>query len=298
MLAADVRGAASRGELDLEATLRVAPLVAADADDRVAALALPLVQLHEEELPEPLYQRARRFRVRTFGPVARRLGWRRGKEDGDDRQALRKRVVGSVAMDGDAALAAEGTALAKAWLADPARAGLADDLVEVALGVAASQGDEALLERYLEAARKADDRAARDRLLFSLGFFRAPGAVARALAVMVGTEFDSRETMWIVIPLLRQRETRAQAWTWFQAHVDALLASRRSDEAAWLLGAVAGGFCDQAHRDEAAALLGARAEHIDGARKTVARGLEEADRCIARLARERPALERFLGAVR
>jgi aminopeptidase N len=298
MLVADVRGAAARGELDPETTLGLAPLVAADADDRVAALALALAQLRADELPEPLYQRARRFRVRTFGPLAHRLGWRRQRDDSDDRQALRKDLVGTVALAGDAALEAEGTALAKTWLADPARAGLADDLVEVALGVAASRGDEALFERYLQAARKAADRTARDRLLFALGHFRDPRTVARALAVMVETEFDSRETMWIILPLLRQRETRAQAWAWFQSHVDALLASRRSDEASWLLEAITSGFCDQAHRDEAAALFGARAERIDGARKAVDRGLEQADRCIARLARERPALERFLGTVR
>lgn len=298
MLVADVRGAAARGELDAAAMLGLAPLVAADPDERVAEQAPALAAVRAEELGERWYQAAQRFRVRTFGPLARRLGWRRGPQDSDDRQALRQGMVAWVARAGDEALAAEGAKLGRAWLEDPATAGLADDLVDGALALAARRGDQALYERVLAAARAAPDRRARGRLLGALAHFTAPPLVERTLGLMTGTEFDSRETAWLVAVELRQRETRTQAWGWLQAHVDQVLAARRSDEASGLLESVASVFCDPAHRAEVAALLTPRAEKIDGAQRSVARGLEETDRCIARLARDRPAPERFLAAVR
>jgi hypothetical protein len=148
------------------------------------------------------------------------------------------------------------------------------------------------------AARKAPDRTGRARLLSALGGFVEPRLVDRALALVVGTEFDLRETAGLVPRLLRQRETRAQAWRWLGPTLDGLLARMRSDESSWFLGNVARTFCVEAHRGEVAALLVPRAEHIDGATSAVARGLEETDRCVVRLARDRPALERFLSTVR
>jgi aminopeptidase N len=298
MLVADVRGAAQRGELDVEAMLRLAPLVAADADERVAGEALLLTAIRADALEDRWYEKTKRYNLQTFGPTARRLGWKRAGGDSDDRHSLRQQVVPMSALAGDAQLAREGAALARAWLTDPAKAGLSDDLVDDALAVAAKTGDAALFERVLTAARQAPARNARARLLAALGGFTEPGLVDRALALVAGTEFDLRETSRVVLRLLAHRETRAQTWRWLGPNLDGVLARMRSDEASSFLGAIAGRFCDEQRRGEVAALLVPRAETIDGARSAVARGLEETDRCIARLARDRPALERFLATVR
>jgi hypothetical protein len=53
-------------------------------------------------------------------------------------------------------------------------------------------------------------------------------------------------------------------------------------------------FCDPPHVDAMRALLTPRAAKIDGAQLAVERGLEKAGQCISELAREEPALERFL----
>ena len=68
----------------------------------------------------------------------------------------------------------------------------------------------------------------------------------------------------------------------------------RSDEASWFLGGIARSACDPDRRARAAALVTPRAAKFDGAENAVAQGLERADRCIAELAREKPALEKFL----
>jgi hypothetical protein len=56
---------------------------------------------------------------------------------------------------------------------------------------------------------------------------------------------------------------------------------------------IAGAFCDAAHRADVASLLTPRVGKIDGAKTTLARGLELTDHCIAEVAREMPALQRF-----
>ena len=68
----------------------------------------------------------------------------------------------------------------------------------------------------------------------------------------------------------------------------------RDDEASGFLGAIAGAFCDATGRAAAAELVRTRAPKYDGAQNAVAQALEGADRCIAEIARELPALQRFL----
>lgn len=296
MLVADLKAAVSRGAVPLDLALGLAPLVARDPNEKVAAEALKLAALRDDLLDEPSYRRAQRFQLSTFGPLARRLGWRRAPGDSDERHALRRQVLEVACRAGDGELIEEGRRLALAWLQDPPTSGLDDELVSLALSVAAWSGGQALFDRLIAAALAAPDRTAQLRVLGALGSFRDPTLAARALATVQGKQFDLRETAWIPWRLLAERETRALAWSWLQAHLDELLGGMRSDEASWLVGAVAGTFCDAEHRQGAGELLGERARRIDGAHAAVTRGLEASDRCIAEQARHQSALQRFLSA--
>ena len=67
----------------------------------------------------------------------------------------------------------------------------------------------------------------------------------------------------------------------------------RDDEASWFLSVIAGTPCTAAQRKLAAELVTPRAAKYDGAQAGVARALEQSDQCIAEVARELPALQRF-----
>jgi aminopeptidase N len=295
MVIADLLAAIDRGEQLVDARLTLAPTIAADPDDKVAAVAVEAAGLRDDVLDADLHVRYQRALRGTFGARATKLGWARAAAAGDERHALRRALVPMIARAGDRALTAEGRRLADAWLADPAKAGLADDLVAAALAVAAADGDAARFGRYLAAAHAAVDRTNQDRLIAALGGFHAPALAARARAVLLDGTFDLRGAVAILRLQLATRETKADAWTWLEAHLDELLARMRSDEASWLLGEAAGAFCDPAHRAAAATLLVPRAAKIDGAQNAVERGLQEVDRCIATTARELPVVRRFLG---
>jgi hypothetical protein len=249
--------------------------------------------LRADLLDGALYAKYRRWVVATFGPTARKLGWRRKPGDSDDRQELRAAIIGAVAASGDKKLAAEAGKLARAWLAD--RTAIEDEIVQPVLALAARAGDAKLFDTILAAARAAgDDREHQQRLLFALGGFMDQALVERALALVLGNEFDLRESRNILWMVLYNRETREMGWTFVVEHIDELLARLRSDEATRLIGGLAGFSCDTAHRDKAAALFEAKVASIDGARYALDQGLEQSAQCIAAQTRLAASAAKFL----
>jgi cytosol alanyl aminopeptidase len=291
MLIADLGAMVERDELPLDQLLELAPLVAADPDEQLALWAFTAAGFRADALDDALYAKAKRYYLRTFGPIARRLGWARGKDDSDERHELRRAVVPMIA-DQDAALAKQGTALAEKWLAE--REGLAPDLVGGALHTAAARGDRARFDQLLAASQRARDRAEQQRILSALGAFRDPALAKQALELVRGTELDLRDSLGILYPVLFRRETRALGLEFVAANLDGLLARMRDDEAAWFLGALAGGFCTVDQRARMEQLVVPRAARHSGAVAAVARGLEQSQQCIDNASRQLPALRRFL----
>jgi hypothetical protein len=231
--------------------------------------------------------------IRTDQATRERKRGHRGPKDSEELHDLRKQLVPLVARE-DRALSAEATRLADQWLAN--RTGITDDLVGDVLRVAALRGDASRFDRYLAAARTARDRNEKRRLLGSLGDFPDPAIAERGLAIVLGTEFDLRETLGILLGVLGERETRDLGVAFVSAHLDEMLARMRDDDAAGLLRRLAGRFCDPARKSAMAALVVPRAAKIGGAENAVTRALEQADQCIAHVQRQLPGLRRVLRA--
>ncbi|HEX3482890.1 MAG TPA: M1 family metallopeptidase [Kofleriaceae bacterium] len=293
MLVEDLRAAVARGELAIDRLLDLVPVIAADPDPKVARSAVDAAAIPFAGLDDAMERAARAWESRAFAARARQLGWQRGAHDSEELHELRQAIVPRVARH-DPALTAEATRLADRWLAD--RTGIADDLAASALAVAARHGDAARFDRYLAAARTARDRNEHGRLLTALGEFTDPALADRGLALVLGHDLDLRESIWILYGVLDHRETRDRALAFLATHLDELIARMRSDDAAGFLTSLAGKFCDPDRRAQVAQLAVGRAEQVDGAPAHVARALERADQCIARVQRELPALRRMLGA--
>ncbi len=291
MLVEDLRAAASRDELGIDQLLELVPAIAADPDDKVARSALAAADLPLRGLDDAMYLAAKRWYHKTFHARATQLGWHRSASDSEERHELRQMIVPLVAGD-DPKLSAEAARLADRWLTD--RTGLADDLVWPALAAAARHGDAARFDRYLAKAKAAPDRTEHERLLGALGAFTDPGIAAKALALVLGHELDLRDTLGIMYGVLDHRETRDLGIAFVTAHLDELLARMRDDEAAALLGGLAGRFCDAGRKAQMAALVVPRAAKVDGAQAQVARALEQSDQCISLVQRQLPALHRIL----
>ncbi|HSR97393.1 MAG TPA: M1 family aminopeptidase, partial [Kofleriaceae bacterium] len=293
LLVEDSRAAVVRDELAIDKLLALVVVVAADPDPKVAQHALWAASIPLGGLDDAMYRAGERFYHQAFAARAKRLGWRRGPKDSEDVHTLRRELVPLVAKD-DAALTAEATRLADQWLEH--RTGIADDLVAAVLEVSAYHGDAARFDRYLAAAKSAPDRNEKQRLLSALGDFHDPAIVDQALAIVLGTEFDLRDTRGILFGVLGHRETRDLGIAFVSAHIDELLARLRDDEAAGLLGSLASPFCDRDRVAKMAALVTPRARRFGGAENEVTRDLEQANQCIAYVERQLPALRRVLGA--
>ncbi|MEO8846209.1 MAG: M1 family metallopeptidase [Kofleriaceae bacterium] len=290
MLIADLGAMVKRGQLPLDQALPLVPLLVADADPKVAQDAYGAAPYPRGGIDDVLFQRARAWSVAMFSPLARKLGWQRAKTDSIERHQLRimaMRIAGSF----DPALHAQAVKLVDHWLTD--RSGLDDDLVEPALAAVARDGDVALFDRLLAAARAPHDRTEIARFLRALGAFTDPKLAARTRALVYGKDFDLRDSLDAMYVQLQRRETRDDAFESLENHIDELLGRMRDDEASVALGFIASSFCDPAHRDRVANLLVQRATKIDGAQAAVARGVELTDQCIAEVARETPALRHF-----
>ncbi len=298
MLLSDLQAAVSRDELSIDRLLGLVSLIQQDPDDRVAREALDAAFIRTDALDDAAYERYLRFLRQVTAPQAGKLGWVRAPNDSDDRQALRRRALGSAAYARDPAVTQGAIARFEPWLKDRAASGLSDDLVSVVLSTAARTGDARRFDALLEAARHARDRTERDRLIGTLGSFVDPTLSSRARDLVTGAEFDLRESVGIIYLQLNQRETRAATWVWLEANLDSLLKRMRSDEASGFLGFIASAFCDAPRRAEAEHLVAPHAKTIDGAPIAVARGLEDADQCIAQHTRTWPALKRFLASVK
>lgn len=284
--------ARARGDVPVDAAIAAGLALVAERDARVAWWALPLVTaVRRDLLDDDLDARYLRLRDRAFGKRARALGWRRRVADDDDVQRLRQAILPMLA-EYDRKLGAEATRLAWAALRDPTA--VPDDVLGPVLRVAAARGDRALFDAMLEAARATPDRRHRGLLLTALGWFVEPALAVAARAVLIDPAVDLRESRTIVYVQLARRATRAAAWAWLRDALPGLLARMRADEAAGMIGAVAGSVCTPATRSEAAALLTPLTAGIAGAEHALANGLAEADRCIAEQARELPALRAFL----
>ncbi|HEY5928621.1 MAG TPA: M1 family metallopeptidase [Kofleriaceae bacterium] len=290
MIVSDMRSAVNRGELSIDSVLAMTGMIIYDTDPKVASWALVAASFRADALDENLYQLARGWREKTFGPMARRLRWARLTGDSDERHRLRIEIVPMIARH-DARLGADAERLVDRWLRD--RTGIADDLVDAALAVAAFRGNATRFDRYLEAAKVAKDRTEQIRLLRPLAQFIDPVLAKRALDLVLATDFDLRDTRGIVLGLLEHRETRDLALDFLDKHIGALLPRMRDDEAAGFLGGIAGAFCDPERRKRAAAIVGNRAMKIGGAEQKVRRGLDKSDQCIAELARQLPDLKAY-----
>src|SRR5262249_37771858 len=150
----DVNALVAAGRLPMARALALVPGAAKSGNRAVVEAASALVfPLRSDRLgPEELQPQAPRVIRESFGEAARGLGWKPQAGEDDEKRMLRPTLLRLVGDEGeDPQLAAEGRALADAWLQD--RSSLPSDLAGAALAVAAAHGDKELFDRLVAAAR-------------------------------------------------------------------------------------------------------------------------------------------------
>jgi cytosol alanyl aminopeptidase len=283
------------GALSIGDALGLVPGLVEGGDPILVERSLAVIQAaRPDHLPPELRARFAGFLQKVYGKRGRALGWKaRPGESADDEAERRQLLVLLTSTGQDAALRAEAHDLALKWLDDPAA--LHPGLVDVALFAAGWSNDRALFAKLRAAARASTDHQVKSRLAGPLGGFPDPALLGEAFSLLLGDEMDLRDAMDLVVRAFNTVETRDEGYRLLQQSFDAMVRRMRADDVMALLGTL-NTFCDEAHRADAAAFFGPRAEKIEGAPRVLANALEEIDQCVAAAKMNRRSLEAFLKA--
>ncbi len=289
----DLSALSESGEVPMADVLSLVPDVVREGSrSSLESAARITKELWPHRVPASLQPSYQRFIRKLFGPKARELGFATRSEDSENDRLVRPTIVSLVAENGeDARLQKQAAALAIAWLRD--RRAISADMVDVVLSAAARHGNEALFERFHEAARRATDRNERRHLLEAMASFLDPAIVQKRLQLILTDEFESRDAMTLLWGSLPEPGPGAIALAFVEKNYDAL-AGKMSKDAESRLATVGERFCDPAHRAEIEGFFKERTTRATGGPRVLAEILEGIDLCIARTEAQQPSVSDFL----
>ncbi|HEX5228575.1 MAG TPA: M1 family metallopeptidase, partial [Bryobacteraceae bacterium] len=148
----DVDSLAGEGEVSPQVALALVPEFSKDPDWHVVQAAANIAALlKSESVPSSLRDKGARFIRQEFGQRALDLSWTAKPGESDDTRLLREKLVPFVASTGEESeLVAQAEKLAREWLTN--RQGIAPDMLESTLRVAAEFGNRDLLNSLRTAA--------------------------------------------------------------------------------------------------------------------------------------------------
>ncbi|MCC6808980.1 MAG: M1 family metallopeptidase [Deltaproteobacteria bacterium] len=284
------------GKLDLSALLELAPTLSQDKNRFVVeSIAGSVGWLRESNLVSDAQRPAYvKYIQDVFGERARKLTWKEQPSEDEDTRLLRVEIVPLVAHSGmDKTLIAEAQKLAAAWLTDPKA--VAPNVLDHVLSIAAENGDKALYEKWLNAAKAEKDREQRRRLLRAVASFRDPAIVKSTLPILLTDAFEVREAMSLLWGPTGSPETRPIVWDWVQGNFDALVKKLPRDNGAYL-PFTATGLCDAALVPKVKAFFGERSKQFTGGPRQLDQALEQMQLCAVYKQAQAPVVAKFLSA--
>jgi aminopeptidase N len=182
---------------------------------------------------------------KQFTPMYRALG---SVPDGkgvepQNKQQMRALLFVALGDAKDPAVLAEAKTLANRYIAD--QTSVTPSLAQSALYVASTNGDAELYDKLLALRASSPDPEVQATALFLTTHFSDSGLIARTLDSVAIGKMRNRDGATMLAILVRNRDTREQAWTYVTRHWDRIQVSSRSR-----LVAAAGSFCSPEKHDE------------------------------------------------
>jgi alanyl aminopeptidase len=285
-LAADVGAMVRHGDVDAGVLLDLIPKLLKEKPAAFVDSAVRLTRSTQDFVPDAQRAAYEAWLRKTYGPIAKKLGWQLRKGDDAETDRIRATVVPLVADDGaEPALRAEAVKLAAKWQSLPTsiRASL--------LRTAAQDG--ATFDGLIAQVPAVTDKRLLRELLAALGATRDPDRRARALALVV-----DKSVPWDVatVPLgsvSNDPASESAGASFARAHLDEIAARLPPEWAGGLAFAVSFD-CDPATRD-AAAKAAESLRKLAGAPRSVDQAIERMDECIAQKALQAPGLATYFG---
>jgi aminopeptidase N len=224
-------------------------------------------------------------------PILNDVGWQPKAGESDEQRTLRSRLFRSLGYDArDPKVLAEARKIADQALSDPSS--VDRQLAGGAMGIAASNGDQAFYDRVLAAVKNAKSPEDYYIYLFTLPEFTDPKLVQHTLDYAISPDVRSQDALGMVSSVLASPEGQKQAWDFVLAHWDAVQKVGGPFASAQIIAST-GGFCDAHMRDQVVAFYDAH--KIEAAERTYRQSIERINNCIDLKSQQEPQLASWLG---
>jgi len=290
------------GEIGAAGAFAGMDTLAQDPDRQVARAPIALLSLAEEDLlPPGLRATARAYGASLYRERLARLGWDAAPGEPGDDKLLRQALIDYLALGArDAGVRREADRRGRRFAgldgAAPENGALDPELIETALAVVVQEGGAPTFDALIERFRASDDTRWRRHLLRALASTRDPALSARARALALDGALHPREVWTPLYTQSRDRETRADTWSYVETHFDALVERAGSTYSGWMPW-LAASFCDAERIPAVESFLQPRIHRIAGGPRNLAASLESIRLCAALVDAQQPGAVRFFQAV-
>jgi aminopeptidase N len=167
------------------------------------------------------------------------------------------------------------------------------NIVDVAVSLAATNGNEEFYEHLLTVSQKAPDPGLQNEALELLTRFRTPILVIRTLEYAVSGQVRNQDSWILIASELAQRQTSELAWNWVQTHWDKVQAQLTTASGANLVSST-GSFCSVKERNEVATFF--QQHKVEASERSLAKALDSIDACVRLREAQEPNLHAWLAA--
>jgi aminopeptidase N len=229
---------------------------------------------------------------REFSPIYAALG-QPSKHDSFDRRQLRAILFELLGAANDPTVVAQAQEIADRSFSHNNKKDKDPLLADAAISVAASNGSAALYDKIFAASKNSSDPGLQSDALAALSHFRDTALVTRTLDYAVSGQVRNQDSWRILVVLLRQRATRAQAWTYIQQNWDKVHAQFTTNSGVRVVAAT-GSFCTAEDRDQVTSFFSTHP--VDASARTLAKSIDSINACIQFRATQEPSLHQWLAS--
>ncbi len=226
-----------------------------------------------------------------FRPLFDRLGWHSKASDSADAKTMRATVIRALGESGrDPGVLREATEVASKFMSDPAS--VDPNVGELALDLAAINGDSKLYDEYLAHMKTAKTPQELYAYMGALSYFTQPELAQRSLDLSLTDEIRAQDGYRALFGLMGQPETRDVTWTYFKSHWPEIQKKFGSTLAGFPFSTITGSFCSEQTKDDVQHWF---AQHPDpGGPRALRQALERIDACVRVRNSQGPTLAAWL----
>jgi aminopeptidase N/puromycin-sensitive aminopeptidase len=146
-----------------------------------------------------------------------------------------------------------------------------------AMEIAATQGDEALFDRFAQKLNGTTDQVLRRRYMAALSHFENPQVLPKAIQLGTSSAIRNQDAAYYFSDFLRHPETRPRAWKYIQSHWNDV-EKQLTTSSGGVVVRTTGEFCD----DDAASNVSAffKVHPVPASERTLRQAVERINSCV------------------